>query len=75
MEVEENPDVTFEIKVSGLPFTVEEDNLESEFKKFGKLASVKLLRRPDGSSRGLAFIKYFTEDAANKSLSLSESEF
>lgn len=47
-----------------LPKTVDEEQLHDMFVKFGDLREVHIIRGPEGSSKGCAFVKYVDRDAA-----------
>lgn len=56
----------FKLFIGMLPRTVGEDGLRAVFQPYGKIVEVVVLREPDGSSRGCAFVKYERrEDAVN----------
>ena len=56
-------------------FDTTEEDLNKYFSKCGEITDVKLLKRPDGKSRGRGFIKFTTKQAAEKALKLHDSEF
>ena len=64
-----------EVKVVGLPFAATEDEINSEFAGYGEIKSVKLLKRFDGSSKGVCFLKFAEESAANKALEKNKTDF
>jgi len=47
-----------------LPKTVNEEQLHDMFVKFGDLREVHIIRGPEGSSKGCAFVKFVERDAA-----------
>jgi hypothetical protein len=56
----------FKLFIGMLPRTVGEDGLRAVFQPYGHIIEVVVLREPDGSSRGCAFVKYSRrEDAIN----------
>jgi CUG-BP- and ETR3-like factor len=56
----------FKLFIGMLPRTVGEDGLRAIFQPYGSIIEVVVLREPDGSSRGCAFVKYHRrEDAVN----------
>eukprot|EP00828_Plagiopyla_frontata_P011640 TRINITY_DN1645_c0_g1_i1.p1 TRINITY_DN1645_c0_g1~~TRINITY_DN1645_c0_g1_i1.p1 ORF type:complete len:347 (-),score=100.51 TRINITY_DN1645_c0_g1_i1:269-1309(-) len=55
----------FEVKVAGISFNSSQDDLQNFLSEITEINSVNLLSRPDGSSKGLAFVKVSTEEAMN----------
>jgi RNA recognition motif-containing protein len=51
--------------VGGLPSAATEADLWAIFSPFGELREVFIIRRPDGGSKGAAFVKYAEEAAAD----------
>ena len=49
-----------------MAFTVTEDTLRTHFKKYGKIVNVKVPQRPDGKSKGIAFIEFADSKTALK---------
>ena len=47
-----------------LPKTIDEDDLHSMFAPYGELREVHIIRGPEGSSKGCAFVKFVDRDAA-----------
>lgn len=64
----------FEVCVKGLSFQAYEDDIKQLFESFGDILNVKLLYRPDGKSKGIAFVKFGKKSAFNKALELNGSE-
>ena len=64
----------FEVCVKGLSFQAYEDDIKQIFEPFGEILNVKLLYRPDGKSKGIAFVKFGKKSAFNKALELNETE-
>jgi RNA recognition motif-containing protein len=46
-----------------LNFETTENDLREFFKKCGKVLFVKLLKNPDGSSKGRGFVKFENDEA------------
>lgn len=68
---DENPESN-ELFVRGLPYSADEDQVKEVFSKLGKVRFAKILKKEDGSSKGIGFVRFFsTEDAKNV---LNESE-
>jgi RNA recognition motif-containing protein len=57
-----------ELFISNLPWSVDEDTLRSRFEQYGDITKVKLLMRPDGKPKGIAFIEYESHKDAKKGL-------
>lgn len=64
-----------EIVVKSLLYSATEQDIEDLFTVYGEVKSLKLLRTPQGDSKGLAFLKFSTEKAALDALELDGSEF
>lgn len=47
-----------------LPKTIDEEDLHSMFAPYGELREVHIIRGPEGSSKGCAFVKFVDRDAA-----------
>ena len=60
--------------MKGLSFQAYEDDIKELFEQFGDVLNVKLLLRPDGKSKGIAFVKYGKKSAFNKALELNGTE-
>jgi len=61
----ENPESN-ELFVRGLPYSATEDDLKDVFGKLGKVNRVKILKKDDGTSKGVGFVSFYsTEDAKN----------
>lgn len=64
----------FEVYVGGLAWAMAEADIEALFAPCGEVLAVRLLRKEDGKSKGIAFVKFSTESARTKALELNESE-
>jgi RNA recognition motif-containing protein len=64
------------IFVGSLPFKLEEDELRSQFEKYGEVSSVKIITdKYSGRSKGFGFVEMPNdEDAAKAIEALHESE-
>ncbi|KAK7521670.1 RNA binding domain-containing protein [Phyllosticta citriasiana] len=60
----EAPPPSQTIYVGNLFFQTKEDDLLSEFSKYGKVNEVRIIRNPRGLSKGFAFVTYDTHEAA-----------
>lgn len=58
-----------EIFVGGIPTSAPEQEVEQVFGRFGKILACRLMRRPDGTSRGFAFITYAISESADYAVS------
>lgn len=72
--VDEDEEGEFEVCVKGLSFQLFEDDIRAIFEDCGEVTNVKLLMRPDGKSKGLAFVKFAKKSAFNKALELNGSD-
>lgn len=57
-----------ELFVSNLPFSMDQDNIHSHFEKYGEISNIKVLTRPDGKPKGIAFILFENHKDAKKAL-------
>jgi RNA recognition motif-containing protein len=64
------------IFVGSLPFKLEEDELRSQFEKFGEVSSVKIITdKYSGRSKGFGFVEMPNDENAQKAIdALHESE-
>ena len=64
------------IFVSGLPFSLTREELESAFQSYGNVTSARIIKdRETGRSRGFGFIEMDNDDAAHSAISaLDQSE-
>jgi RNA recognition motif-containing protein len=64
------------IFVSGLPFSLTREELESAFQAFGNVTSARIIKdRDTGRSRGFGFVEMDSDDAAHSAISaLDQSE-
>ena len=64
------------IYVGNLPYSTDNDDLESHFKQYGEISEVKLIMdRETGRSKGFAFITFADQQSAQASLASNETEF
>jgi len=61
--------------VKGLPFAASEHDLTEYFQECGPVDGVNLLKGPDGRSKGIAFVRFQTEDALKAAIGFSGSDF
>ena len=66
--------MNYELKVQGLAFEAVEKDVEDLFNKYGKIKSVKILRKVDGASKGISFITFKEKKGLERSLLLSGTE-
>lgn len=59
----------YKLFVGMLPRSVNEEGLRAVFQPYGKLIEVVVLREPDGTSKGCAFVKYERRDDALSAIS------
>jgi len=64
-----------EVLVRSLPFKASEGDIEEHFGQFGTVASLNLLKNPDGSSKGICFIRFEEESAMSSAIDSSGAEF
>lgn len=63
----------FEVYVNGLSWSVGEKELDDLFAPYGEIIEVRLLRKEDGKSKGIAFVKFALDSSRQKSLELDQS--
>ncbi|XP_074598502.1 RNA-binding protein 28 [Brevipalpus obovatus] len=54
--------------IRNLPFNLGEEQIRAAFSKFGELTDFNLLRKPDGSSKGLCFLSFKSRNIACKAV-------
>jgi len=64
-----------EVIVKGLPFAASEHDLTEYFQECGVVDGVNLLKGPDGRSKGIAFVRFQTEDGLKAAVGFSGSDF
>ena len=52
----------------GLSFNAYDSDIRALFEECGDILNVNLLMRPDGKSKGMAFVKFSKKSAMNKAL-------
>jgi nucleolin len=57
-----------------LSWNVDENVLRNHFKKYGTITKVKILTRPDGKSKGLAFVEFSKHHEAQKAIVENQQE-
>ena len=65
----------FEIIVKGLSYEAAEDDIQTYFGECGEITRINLLKNPDGSSKGLAFIRFSDEASMNSALQCDGNTF
>eukprot|EP00898_Chlorokybus_atmophyticus_P008094 jgi/Chlat1/8286/Chrsp78S07709 len=63
-----------EVFIGGLPRHLADDDLRTEFEEFGEVVSCKIMRNPLGESKGFAFLRFTTREAAQRATSRHETE-
>lgn len=53
---------------------ITEDNLKKHFSQYGKIDEIKLLRKPDGSQTGVAFLQFDHVQASAKAIHYSNMQ-
>lgn len=64
-----------QVFVGGLPFGVDEAALRTEFSKCGKVSKLNMPVQWDGSSKGIAFISFQTEEEVEAALKYHGQDF
>lgn len=60
--------------MKGLSFQAFEDDVRGLFEQCGEVTNVKMLMRPDGKPKGLAFVKFNKRSSLEKALEFSNTE-
>ena len=60
--------------MKGLSFQAYEDDVRGLFEQFGEVLNVKVLMRPDGKPKGIAFVKFSHKSSFSKALELNGTE-
>lgn len=55
-----------ELIVKNLTFNIDEDAIHAHFEKYGEITNIKLLKRPDGKSKGMGFVEFAEAKDAKK---------
>lgn len=63
-----------EIFVGGLSYNATEDDLNNLFAPCGEIEALRLLYDQNGSSKGIAFVKFFGSEGVSKALQLNGSQ-
>jgi RNA recognition motif-containing protein len=71
---EDDEEGEFEVCVMGLSFNAYDNDIRELFQQCGDILHVNLLSRPDGKSKGMAFVKFSRKSAINKALELNGFE-
>jgi len=64
----------FKVFVRGLPWSIDEDALRTHFEKCGDIEDLKMPKTPSGSSRGVGFIKFKTQEGFDAAVNLDNTE-
>jgi len=64
----------FAVFVGGLPFSVDEEKVKAHFAACGEIASVRMPTWEDGSSKGIAFVRFTCDEHVEASIKLNETE-
>ncbi len=60
------------IFLKNLPDNIEEAKLKKVFKKFGKIANVRLLKKPDGSIKNFGYIDFESETSVEEAIKVGK---
>jgi len=71
----ESSDQHAELFVKNLSYYTTDELLKQYFLQFGKVAKVKILTKPDGSSKGIGFVEFEKRTSAEKALSQASKLF
>lgn len=72
--VDEDEEGEFEVCVQGLSYNAYDSDIKEFFEGCGNISNVKLLTKPDGSSKGTAFVKFSKKSSFNSAVALAGSE-
>ena len=65
---------TYEAYVTGISFQASENDIKQHFAECGNIDSVNLLKGFDGRSKGIAFVRFTSEDSLTSALEYEGSE-
>jgi len=69
------PDNENTVFVRGLPFAVTEDALKKDFAECGEIVSLKLPLNEEGKPRGIAFIKYTSQEGVDAAIKFDNTDY
>merc|ERR1711912_98345 len=61
--------------IKGLPSSTKEGRLKKYFTECGEIVSCKLLLHDDGNCKGIAFIKFASEEGCEAAMKLNETDY
>jgi hypothetical protein len=61
------------IFIRNLPLSIDDSTLIKNFKQFGKISSIRLMKTKDGKSKGFGYIDFKSEDSLVKAIDNSSS--
>jgi RNA recognition motif-containing protein len=64
-----------EVLVRSLPFKASEGDIEEHFGQFGQIGSLNLLKNPDGTSKGICFVRFDEDSAMQQAIDSSGADF
>jgi len=68
-------DQLFTAFVSGLPFSVSEEKLRGDFEEYGDIDRISFPLNDQGKPKGIAWIRFASEEAFEKALSMDDSDY
>lgn len=63
------------IFVGNIPCLSNEDSIGSIFEQYGEIKEIRILKTPDGKTRGLCYVEFTSTDSAHKALEMNEKVF
>jgi RNA recognition motif-containing protein len=63
-----------ELHVTGIDFSLTEKDLKEVFGKYGTVDKVRILKKPDGESKGAGFISFTSKEEATAALDLDKTK-
>merc|ERR1711865_539094 len=68
-------DNTNTVFIKGLPFATQEDILKKDFADCGEIESCRMPLNDEGQCRGIAFIKYSSQEACDKAKAFDSTDY
>lgn len=63
-----------ELHITGLDFSIKDDELKQIFGKYGKVVRVNILKKTSGDSKGAGFVAFETKEQATAALELDKTK-
>jgi len=71
--IQEGNDLTAFIR--GLPWAADEEKLQRDFSECGEIDKIKLPKNEEGKSRGMAFVKFLTQEGVDAAMKFDNTDY